>query len=124
MIATGLRVGWLQAEPALIELTLPARFDMGNSPLLHRMIHAYIENGDFSAHVEEMRALYARKLDALTEALRDGGEPYFDFTIPEGGFFLWLRLRDGLKCREVQQAGFEEGAIFPARRRFLPRRRP
>lgn len=120
VIATGLRVGWLQADPALIELMLPARYDMGNSPLLHRMIHAYIENGDFAAHVQEMRALYARKLQVITDVLRDGGEPYFDFTMPEGGFFLWLRLREGLKCREVQQAGFEEGAIFPPGVVFYP----
>jgi len=120
VIATGLRVGWLQAEPALIKLALPARFDMGNSPLLHRMLYAYMESGDFATHVGEMRGLYARKVAALTTALRDVGEPYFDFTTPEGGFFLWLRLREGLKCREVQQAGFEEGAIFPPGVVFYP----
>lgn len=120
VIATGLRVGWLQAEPRLIELMLPARFDMGNSPLLHRMLHEYMVGGEFAPHVDEMRALYSRKLDALTDALHDAGEPYFDFAKPEGGFFLWLRLREGLNCRDVQQAGFEEGAIFPPGVVFYP----
>ena len=120
VIATGLRIGWLQAEPELIQLMLPARFDMGNSPLLHRMLHEYMIGGEFETHVAEMRQLYSDKLDALTDALRDAGEPYFDFTKPEGGFFLWLRLREGLNCRAVQQAGFEEGAIFPPGVVFYP----
>ena len=120
VIATGLRIGWLQAEPALIELLLPGRFDMGNSPLLHRMLHEYMVSGEFAPHVERMRRIYAAKLDALTATLRDAGEPYFDFTTPEGGFFLWLRLRDGLRGRDVQRAGFEEGAIFPPGVGFYP----
>ena len=120
VIATGLRVGWLQAEPALINLLLPGRFDMGNSPLLHRMLHEYMVSGDFAPHVGRMRGIYAAKLDALASTLRDAGEPYFDFTVPEGGFFLWLRLRDGLRGRDVQLAGFEEGAIFPPGAGFYP----
>ena len=120
VIATGLRVGWLQAEPALINLLLPGRFDMGNSPLLHRMLHEYMVSGDFAPHVGRMRGIYAAKLDALATTLRDAGEPYFDFTVPEGGFFLWLRLRDGLRGRDVQLAGFEEGAIFPPGVGFYP----
>ena len=120
VIATGLRVGWVQAEPEVIELLLPARYDMGNSPLLHRMLHEYMISGEFAEHVEEMRALYARKVRTISEALRAGGEPYFDFTIPEGGFFLWLRLREGLESRAVQAAGFEEGAIFPPGVVFYP----
>ncbi|PZC49597.1 MAG: 2-aminoadipate transaminase [Chloroflexi bacterium] len=120
VIATGLRIGWLQAEPALIDLMLPARFDMGNSPLLHRMLHEFMVGGEFAPHVEQMRRVYSDKVDALTETLRDAGEPYFDFTKPEGGFFLWLRLREGLNCRDVQQAGFEEGAIFAPGVVFYP----
>ena len=120
VIATGLRIGWLQAEPALIELLLPGRFDMGNSPLLHRMLHEYMVSGEFAPHVARMRGIYAAKLDALVATLRDAGEPYFDFTAPEGGFFLWLRLRDGLRGRDVQRAGFEEGAIFPPGVGFYP----
>ena len=120
VIATGLRVGWVQAEPEVLALLLPARYDMGNSPLLHRMLHEYMIGGEFGAHVEEMRALYVGKVRTISDALREGGEPYFDFTTPEGGFFLWLRLREGLRCREVQAAGFEEGAIFPPGVVFYP----
>ncbi len=124
VIATGLRVGWVQAQPALIEAMVPARFDMGNSPLLHRMLYEYVAHGDFKAHVERMRALYRRKVRTLTGALREGGEPYFDFIVPEGGFFLWLHLRPGLSAQAVQAAALHEGVIFPVGQVFYPDRDP
>jgi 2-aminoadipate transaminase len=124
VIATGLRVGWVQAPPDLISAMLPARFDMGNSPLLHRMLHQYMVNGDFSSHVDAMRALYSRKVELLSDALRELGDSYVEFATPAGGFFLWLHLRDGLAARDVQAAAFEEGVIFPAGDAFYPDREP
>jgi 2-aminoadipate transaminase len=120
VIATGLRVGWVQAPPELITAILPARFDMGNSPLLHRMLHQYMVGGDFSAHVDAMRGLYRRKVETLAGVLHEFGDAYVDFAMPAGGFFLWLHLRDGLTGRHVQAAAFEEGVIFPAGHVFYP----
>ena len=124
VIATGLRVGWVQASPELIAAMLPARFDMGNSPVLHRMLHQFMVGGDFAVHVDQMRALYRRKAETLAGALREHGAAYLDFATPGGGFFLWLRLRDGLTGREVQAAAFEEGVIFPPGDAFYPDRDP
>ena len=124
VIATGLRVGWVQAQPDIIQAMLPARFDMGNSPLLHRMLHEYMIGGGFAVHVEAMRGLYRRKVDTLAAALRELGDPYLDFATPSGGFFLWLRLRYGLTGRDVQAAAFEEGVIFPDGYAFYPDRDP
>ena len=120
VIATGLRVGWVQAPPELISAMLPARFDMGNSPLLHRMLHEYMVTGEFSAHVQAMRGVYGRKVETLAGLLHDLGNSFFEFATPGGGFFLWLRLRAGLGARDVQAAAFEEGVIFPAGHAFYP----
>ena len=120
VIATGLRVGWVQAQPNWIEALVPARFDMGNSPLLHRMLHEYMVNGSFREHVEEMRGIYRKKAQTLMEGLRDFGEPYFDLTPPGGGFFLWLRLLDGVDPIAVQRAGIGEALMFPHGRVFYP----
>ena len=124
VIATGLRVGWAQASPELINAMLPARFDMGNSPVLHRMLHEYITGGEFAVHVDAMRGLYRRKVETLSGALRELGDAHVDFTTPEGGFFLWLHLQDGITARDLQTAAFEEGVIFPAGNAFYPDRDP
>jgi 2-aminoadipate transaminase len=124
VIATGLRVGWVQAPAPLIAQMLTARFDMGNSPLLHRMLYQYMTGGEFDDHVERMRALYRRKVETLAGALHELADPHIEFATPDGGFFLWLRLRDGLRARDVQAAAHEEGVMFPVGEAFYPDRDP
>ena len=124
VIATGLRVGWVQAQPSLIEAMMPARFDMGNSPLLHRMLYQYMVTGEFEQHVSMMRGIYRDKMRTLTDQLRDLCEPYASFQEPGGGFFLWLSLSGGLKAQDVQAKAVEEGAIFPMGKAFYPNRDP
>ena len=120
VIATGLRVGWVQARPDWIQAMLPARFDMGNSPLLHRMLHEYMVRGDFTAHVQRMRELYALKAKTLAGALAAYQEPYYEVTEPLGGFFLWLKLRSGLTADGVRDLAAEDSLSFPSGHRFYP----
>ena len=122
-IATGLRVGWVQADPALIERLARVRFDMGNSPLLHRMLAEFIASGEYEQHVARMRPLYARKAAALQRGLVEHAEPYASFRGPRGGFFLWVRLGEGLTAEAMQRAAFDEGVVFPVGHAFFPERR-
>jgi DNA-binding transcriptional MocR family regulator len=122
MIATGLRVGWIHAAPELIDRCTRMRFEMGNSPLLHRMIYEYIREGALDRHLEKMRSLYAEKLDILASAMHEYCEPYLTFKKPAGGFFLWVTLRDGLTADALQAAGLEEGISFPIGYAFFPKR--
>jgi DNA-binding transcriptional MocR family regulator len=88
------------------------------------MLHQYMVGGEFAAHVDAMRGLYRRKVGTLAGALHTLTGDYAEFATPAGGFFLWLRLRDGLAAREVQAAAFEEGVIFPAGHAFYADRDP
>ena len=120
VIAPGLRVGWLQARPELIHLLMPARFDMGNSPLLHRMLHEFMISGELAAHVARMRVLYHTKMQTLAKGLRDHCGAAVEFAEPAGGFFLWLRLAAPLKAQTVQERALERSVVFPVGRGFFP----
>ena len=124
VIAPGLRVGWLQARPELLRLLLPARFDMGNSPLQHRMLHEFMVSGELEAHVVRMRALYRTKMRALADALRATCGTALRFTEPAGGFFLWLRLAAPNSAQAVQERALERGVVFPIGRGFFPAEGP
>lgn len=120
VIAPGLRVGWLQARPELLSLLMQARFDMGNSPLQHRMLYEFMVSGQLEAHVARMRSLYRTKMRTLAGALRELCGEAVQFIEPAGGFFLWLRLTEPLKAREVQEQALERGVVFPVGRGFFP----
>ncbi|MCH9011116.1 MAG: PLP-dependent aminotransferase family protein [Chloroflexi bacterium] len=111
-IATGLRVGWVQALPAYIDALSRVRFDMGNSPLVHRALADYIGSGKLDAHIEKMRPIYAEKCEILVESLLEYCEPYIRFKKPDGGFFLWVDCL-GASAKDVAKAAADEGLVCP-----------
>ena len=119
IIATGLRLGWNLGPPALISRMAALRYDMGSSPYLGRTVAELIRNGDLDRHVTRLRAIYARKLDRLCEALdRHCGEN-ISYQRPGGGFFVWLALRPGLSALDVQRVANEKGVIVGAGPHFF-----
>lgn len=113
-IATGLRVGWILAEPGLIKRLVFMRFDNGSSPLLHRTVLEYLDSGSHERHLELLRTVYRERRDVVARALVDNCEPYLSFRNPAGGFFHWLRLNDSLNSNAVASAASQRGvAVTP-----------
>ena len=121
VIATGLRVGWIQARLPVIESVGRVRFDMGGSPLLHRALALYVGNGELEPHVDTLRAIYRRKCEALVDSLREHCEPYLRFTAPEGGFFLWAECI-GASAQDVAREAAIEGVTFATGSNFYAER--
>jgi 2-aminoadipate transaminase len=113
-IATGLRVGWMVGDPAMIERLAFMRFDNGASPLMHRLVLEYLESGAHEPHVERLRTLYRERRDASAAALNEHCTPYVSFRLPSGGFFHWLHLQDGIDANRLAEAAAKRGvAITP-----------
>lgn len=121
IIATGLRVGWVQAKLPVIESLARVRFDMGGSPLLHRALARYVESGTLEPHLTEMRELYRKKCETLVASLREHCEPYLRFEVPDGGFFLWAECI-GAKAQDVAREAAIEGVTFAAGSNFYAKR--
>jgi len=112
IIATGLRVGWIQARHEYIEVLTKVRFDMGNSPLLHYAITSFIENGGLDKHVSQMRNLYKEKCLALLNSINEFCDPYIDVNPPSGGYFLWVNCKKHKAFKVLEEAS-KVGLIFP-----------
>jgi 2-aminoadipate transaminase len=111
-IAPGLRVGWIKGQQPLIDALVRMRFDNGTSPFAQRVVCAYVESGVFDPHVEQMRSLYKRKFETMEAALAEHCSRHCTWTEPEGGFFIWVRLPDGVDCDELLRIGWEIGVSF------------
>ncbi|MDA0301392.1 MAG: PLP-dependent aminotransferase family protein [Chloroflexi bacterium] len=113
-IATGLRVGWVVAQPSIIKRLAFARFDNGGSPFLHRTILKYLESGAYDPHVAMLREMYRERRDLSAAMLVDLAEPYLTFRKSAGGFFHWLHLAPGLTAEAVTAAAARHGvAVTP-----------
>ena len=112
-IATGLRVGWVQAREDFIDALSRVKFDMGSSPLLLRALADYVGSGSMDAHLDDMRVLYEAKCEALCLSLVEHCPDDLQFTKPQGGFFLWVKSLEA-DAQALAGCAAEEGLAFPA----------
>lgn len=111
-IAPGLRVGWIKGQPELIDALVRMRFDNGTSPFAQRVVCAYVESGVFEPHVEQMRAIYGQKFEAMDAALGEHLGRRCSWNEPRGGFYIWLKLPAGVDCEELLSVAWDEGVSF------------
>jgi len=101
--APGLRVGWALAPHAVREkLVLAAEAAVLCPPALNQLaVSRYLESYDWLGQVKVFRELYRERrdamLDALDELLPDGSH----WNRPEGGFYVWVTLPEGLDSQAM-----------------------
>ena len=90
------------APPAIREKLVLANESAILSPatFAQMLISEYLSICDWKAQIESYRKLYREKRDAASEALAQY-LPKVSSTKPEGGFFLWLTLPQGLNSKEM-----------------------
>lgn len=111
-VATGLRVGWVLADPPVIEALLRTRFDLGVSPWLQRTLLEFAASGQWQRHVAQMVDLYRRKRDATLAALEERCGRYARWNRPQGGYFLWLTLAESVDPAALAEAARTLGVAY------------
>jgi DNA-binding transcriptional MocR family regulator len=119
IIAPGLRLGWLMADPALVARATRRGLLTSGGGINHFTAHvvaAYLDDGALDRHVAELRAAYRARRDALVAALRAHLPPGCSFVTPRGGFFVWVQTPEGIDSaallRTAAGVGFVPGAHF------------
>ena len=102
ILSPGLRVGYVLAPPAIREKLVLANESAILSPatFAQMLISEYLSITDWQGQIETYRQLYKTKRDAALEALEQY-LPRVETTRPNGGFFLWLTLPEGLNSKEM-----------------------
>ncbi len=119
-IAPGLRVGWIKGPKPLIDGLVRMRFDNGTSPFAQRIVRTYVEAGHFRPHVAIVRDVYKRKFEAMDAALGEHLSRLCSWTDPDGGFFIWVKLPDGVSDLALQPLAWDEGvSYFPGSAFYL-----
>lgn len=124
-LAPALRLGALVASPELLPELAGAKHsgDLVCSPLLQRALAAYLRQGRFAAHLQQVRALYRTRRDAQLAAL-DTLPPGCEWTHPGGGLNVWVALPDGVNERDFCVAAIERGVgVAPGSAFFAQPRR-
>ena len=119
ILAAGLRLGWAAGPAALVQALPAVKTDSGTSPYAARLAAEWASGGKLEPHVRQLRGIYRERRDAMLAALERYCAPHCRWTRPEGGFFVWVELDDGLDPGLLHQAAQELGVGYlPGNRCF------
>jgi DNA-binding transcriptional MocR family regulator len=107
IMAPGLRLGWVQAGPKLINRFVDCGLVDSGGSLNHftsGVMRSAIELGLLEKQLINLKSVYSRRKIALSEALRELLPDSVRFVEPDGGFFIWLEFADAIDTMKMLAA--------------------
>lgn len=117
VLAPGLRVGWIDADPRLRDLVIAAKQAMDtctNVPNQH-VVERFIRQGVYQEHLEGLRTEYRRRKEAMDASIARHLGDRVVTTDPQGGFFLWVTLQGEdarISTSRLFEIALAEGVAF------------
>lgn len=120
-IAPGLRVGWMVPPAEMLDLLLMAKegTDIHSNRIATRTVF-HAANGFLDEHVAGLREFYGARRDVLSEGLSASMPAEIEWSIPGGGFFLWVRLPEHVSANELLVTSAEHDVAYLPGSWFYP----
>lgn len=105
ILAPGLRLGWVLAEPEIREKLslLKLAADTQNGTLNMRAAAAYLSGFDIEAHIAGMLPTYRHQRDLMLASIEEHFPAGVRWTRPDGGLFTWVTFPEGLDTAAFQR---------------------
>jgi 2-aminoadipate transaminase len=113
-VAPGLRLGWVNAAPGLVDRLADIGYVESGGGVNHATaltMAVFGASGAYDAQLRTAVALFAGQRDVLVAALR-AAAPTLTVPSPAGGWFLWVGLPEGLSARALLPAAETAGVSY------------
>ena len=109
ILAPGFRVGYVLAPPALRDKIILAQESALLCPSMfsQMMISEYLSVADWQKQVDTFRGVYRERRDAALSAMAEF-LPDLHTTKPDGGFYLWVTLPEGINSKTLLPLAVKE----------------
>ena len=109
ILAPGFRVGYVLAPPAIREKLVLAQESAILCPSMfsQSMISEYLSSADWQGQIDTFRGVYKERRDAALEAMAEY-LPKLSTTQPDGGFYLWITLPEGIDSKAMLPLAVKE----------------
>lgn len=120
-ISPGIRVGYIVGDEDVIGKVAKVAEDTYISPNLvgQGITYEFIRRGWLETQLENLRALYRPRLEAIAGALHRY-LPDAEWIEPDGGFFLSVTLPEGITNKALRASAADQGLILSDGRGFFP----
>lgn len=106
-IAAGMRLGWCAGPADVIAAISRGRTDSLRNTYTAALAEWYMSSGRLAKHIQELREIYAAKCQHMLAALEREMPEGSTWTKPNGGFFIWVTLPDGVDSVDIHPTARE-----------------
>jgi DNA-binding transcriptional MocR family regulator len=119
-VAPGLRVGYAVLPESLSARIEQLALDTYVSPALwpQAELYEFLADDQLEPQLKRVRALLRERRDCLVGKLEERLSGLANWTVPEGGFFLWLQLPPHVSTIELLKSSRGSGVTFVPGRSF------
>lgn len=124
ILAPGLRLGWIQTSPKLMQATLQKGLLASGGGFNHftsGIVRSVVELGWQERYLNRLKEIYRERVAIMADALQHHLPAEIKVKVPEGGYFFWLTLpeeMDGVQLLAQAapfKVGFQPGVNFSSR---------
>ena len=120
-LCPGLRIGWLVGDRELIErLThLKRNTDYHTSEVLQAALAEFCRRGEYDQHLRKLRRTYRERMRSAGKSLQDHMPSSVKWSLPVGGYSIWLQLPAGVSEEEAVSRLRRQGVLVAAGKHFF-----
>ncbi|MDE2591771.1 MAG: PLP-dependent aminotransferase family protein [Actinomycetales bacterium] len=109
ILVPGFRVGYVLAPPAIRDKLVLANESAILCPTSfgQMMISEYLSTADWKGQIDTFRGVYRERKDAALSAMQEF-LPKLETTRPDGGFYLWVTLPEGIDSKAMLPLAVKE----------------
>lgn len=116
-LAPGFRLGWMISRRDVIRRCVASGtsgMGGGASPLAAYLLGEYCRTGHWEQHIARLGGCYRRRRDAAVSLLHEHMPQGVSWSDPAGGFFLWLKMPEGVTAQSVEREALRRGVSICA----------
>jgi 2-aminoadipate transaminase len=114
LLCPGMRLGWITAPTEWLDRMIAAKQSIDTcSPAFTQLIVAeYLSRGLLPKQIEKIRYIYGQKLETMLEALDKYMPQGVQWSKPEGGLFLWVKLPKRMSANDLFPKAIENKVAY------------
>ncbi|MDO8847015.1 MAG: PLP-dependent aminotransferase family protein [Coriobacteriia bacterium] len=122
IFAPGLRLGWVIAPRPILAKFLLAKqaADLCGSAFTQTCAERYFADTRWRKVLQDLTHAYTERRDAMIASLEEHFPAEAKWTVPEGGFFVWVEMPSFLDLKSVLAEAVERGVTYVPGDAFFP----
>ncbi|EIN02197.1 helix-turn-helix transcriptional regulator, GntR family, aminotransferase domain-containing [Paraburkholderia hospita] len=124
-VAPGMRIGWVDGGRFSEQISYLKRISsIGQPEVMELALAEYLSNGGMESHLRRIRKAMQSRVYRMAEGIDRLFPEGTSFSLPSGGFLLWVELPEQVDSLELQEKatgfgiGVAPGALFSPRAEY------